>query len=139
MGGPTVMANTSEPERRSIRKFIAIIVVVVVSIIIIWAVLVALAERGIVSNVPGTSNGTVKIMVTNDDWFQSRSFSISIDGHERTTDTLSPNAYKTYNFDVSWSGQSTHICNIEVLSNGAVRSATTYLDNGGSGAVSITI
>jgi hypothetical protein len=142
-GKPTIMGVTpsSTPIRPSPKgSWLKVTVGIVVALFVALLVILLLFRASESGGLPWQSrSGTLELTLFNDDWLSSRSYSVHIDGKMETSGTLNALTTGHLTITVYWNGDSTHLCTIEVYSEG-VRSATTsWLTDGMTASVALTI
>jgi len=118
---------------------IAAIVIVAVAVVAIAVVGVLLLADSPVGSFEPTYRGTVSVTVYNDAWFDSKEYTIYIDGQQVKSDSLGPLSSETWSFTVTWRGGEIHECEINVVHSTGSAETTVYISDGEVESVSLTI
>jgi hypothetical protein len=132
----TSRVMTSKTDGAWLKVTVGIVVAVFIALLVILLLFRA-SESGGLPWEP--QSGTLELTLFNDDWLSSRSYSVYIDGELETTGTLNALSTDHLTIHVGWNGGSTHLCTIEVYSEGVRSTATSWLTDGMTASVAMTI
>lgn len=127
---------------KKLRWPIAVTVIgVIIIMVLLIVVLLSYAQSDGGGGVPWvqTYSGTVELTLFNDDWTGTRSYSVYADGDYEVSGTLDALTTAHRTFQVSWTGGSQHQCTIVLYSDGARNTQTTWLTDGMTASMAMTI
>lgn len=137
---PPQVLNVPTRKRRAwpIAAVIVVVIVVALTAVAVIAVLLQSQSNG-GGILPPSRSSALTLSLHNDDWLNSRSYEVYIDGNQQDSGTIGAVSTSSLYYVVTWRGDSTHQCTIDVYSNGAKHTTTAWLTDGGSASASVTI
>jgi hypothetical protein len=135
----TVPSPVMKPKKKLVKVVAGIVVALVVSFVVLGVLISYLTNTEIASPTEPVRYADIRVTVSNDDLFGSKSYSIYIDGDLKETDTIGGLATHEFSIGFSWRGAAIHNADVMVFEGGSPHVKVITVEDGGSGHVSFRI